>query len=216
GPARAVHRGQGLREDDGLGLAGERRGRRGKALTLPVPLVIGHRGDSAHRPENTLSSFASALEAGVDIVELDVQLTRDQHVVVIHDPTVDRTTSGRGAVGAMTLAEVRALSAGCPASFGSAYAGERVPTLAEVLAFLKGRARILLEIKTESVTDDVLGGVEARSIAEVRKADMARDVVILSFDHRALERSRAQAPEITRGHLFHRGTAEAIVAGARA
>src|SRR5262249_50695780 len=134
----------------------------------------------------------------------------------IHDPTVDRTTSGRGAVGAMTLAEVRALSAGCPASFGSAYAGERVPTLAEVLAFLKGRARILLEIKTESVTDDVLGGAEARSIAEVRKADMARDVVILSFDHRALERSRAQAPEITRGHLFHRGTAEAIVAGARA
>jgi glycerophosphoryl diester phosphodiesterase len=183
---------------------------------VPLPLVIAHRGDSAHRPENTLASFASALEAGVDIVELDVQLTRDQHVVVIHDPTVDRTTNGRGAVATLTLAEVRALSAGCPAVFGAAYAGERVPTLAEVLAFLKGRARILLEIKTESVTDDALGGVEARSIAEVRKADMARDVVILSFDRRALERGRAQAPEITRGHLFHRATPEEVVAGARA
>ena len=79
-----------------------------------APLVIAHRGDSAHRPENTLASMAGALELGVSAVEFDVQLTRDQHVVVIHDPTVDRTTNGRGAVGAMTLAEVRALSAGCP------------------------------------------------------------------------------------------------------
>ena len=67
-----------------------------------TPLVIAHRGDSAHRPENTLASFQSALEVGAALVEFDVQLTRDEHVVVIHDPTVDRTTSGRGRVDEMT------------------------------------------------------------------------------------------------------------------
>ena len=63
------------------------------------PLIIAHRGDSAHRPENTLASFASALELGADFVEFDVQLTADGHVVVMHDPTLDRTTDGRGAWG---------------------------------------------------------------------------------------------------------------------
>jgi glycerophosphoryl diester phosphodiesterase len=183
---------------------------------LPLPLVIAHRGDSAYRPENTFASFTSALEAGAEIIELDVHTTRDGHVVVIHDPTVDRTTNGRGAVADLALAELRALSAGYPARFGQSYAGERVPTLAEALAFLRGRARILLEVKRESVTDDAEGGIEARSIAEVRRADMARDVVILSFDRRALERCRALAPEITRGHLFHGARADEVVEGARA
>ena len=72
------------------------------------PLVIGHRGDSAHRPENTLASFAGALEVGASMVELDVQLTRDGHVVVLHDPSVDRTTDGQGDVRQMSLADVRA------------------------------------------------------------------------------------------------------------
>src|SRR5205814_5269304 len=98
-----------------------------------APLVIAHRGDSAHRPENTMASFASALEVGADLVELDVQLTRDGAVVVIHDATLERTTSGRGDVREMALREVRAVSAGFPSRFGAAYAGERVPVLAEVL-----------------------------------------------------------------------------------
>ena len=102
-------------------------------MTAP-PLVIAHRGDSAHRPENTLASFAGALEVGAELVELDVQLTADGHVIVLHDPTLDRTTTGRGDVRRMTLAEVRAVSAGYPDRFGSAYAGERVPTLGEALA----------------------------------------------------------------------------------
>jgi glycerophosphoryl diester phosphodiesterase len=76
---------------------------------------------------------------GAALVEFDVQLTRDGHVVVIHDPTVDRTTNGRGRVGDLSLAELRTLSAGYPERFGSSYSGERIPTLAEVLAFLNGR-----------------------------------------------------------------------------
>ena len=133
-----------------------------------TPLVIAHRGDSAHRPENTLASFASALEVGASLIEFDVQLTGDGHVVVIHDADVGRTTDGRGDVREMTLADVRALSAGYPEKFGDTWAGERIPTLAEVLSLLHGRARAMIEIKKDSVSDDDEGGIEAQVIAEVR------------------------------------------------
>ena len=179
------------------------------------PLIIAHRGDSAHAPENTLAAFAAALEVGADLVEFDVQLARDGQVVVIHDPSLDRTTSGRGRVGDLTLAEIRALSAGYPERFGRAYAGERVPTLAETLGLLRGRGRIMVEIKGEAVTEAEADGIEARAINEVRKAQMARDVAFLSFDRRALLRCRKLAPEMPRGHLFSRASADEMVAGAR-
>ena len=111
-----------------------------------TPLVIAHRGDSANRPENTLASFASALELGADFVEFDVQLTKDGHAVVIHDPTLERTTSGTGRLLDQTLAEIRKVSAGYPSRFGDAYRGERVPTLSEVLGLLRGRATAMIEI----------------------------------------------------------------------
>lgn len=180
------------------------------------PLVIAHRGDSAYRPENTLASFASALELGAELVELDVQLTLDRHVVVLHDSSVDRTTDGTGEVGAMRLSELRRLSAGHPRRFGDRYAGERIPTLAEALALLRGRARAMIEIKSDSVSDDASGGVEARTLAEVRRAGMEEDVALLSFDRRALLRCRGLAPEITRGCLFQHAAVEEILEAARA
>ena len=179
------------------------------------PLVIAHRGDSAHRPENTLVSFAGALEVGAETVEMDVQLTADGHVVVIHDPTLDRTTTGRGDVRRMTLAEIRAVSAGYPERFGTAYAGERVPTFAEVLGLIRERARALVEIKTESVTDDAAGGIEARVADEVRRAGMADQVALISFDQRAVMRLRSIAPTIARGRLFGRTTGDEAVGHAR-
>ena len=179
------------------------------------PLVIAHRGDSAHRPENTLASFAGALEVGATVVELDVQLTTDGHVIVLHDPTLDRTTTGRGDVRGLTLAEVRAVSAGYPERFGTAYAGERVPTLAEALGLLRGRARALVEIKAESVTDDAKGGVEAHVADEVRRAGVAREVALISFDQRAVVRLRDIAPEVTRGRLFGTTSTDEILAAAR-
>ena len=179
------------------------------------PLVIAHRGDSAHRPENTLASFVGALEVGAELVELDVQLTGDGHVIVLHDPTLDRTTTGRGDVRRMSLAEVRAVSAGYPDRFGTAYAGERVPTFAEALGLLRGRARVLVEVKTESVTDDAEGGVEARVVEEVRRAGLAGETALISFDHRAVLRLKSLAPEIARGRLFGRTTADEVLAHAR-
>jgi glycerophosphoryl diester phosphodiesterase len=180
-----------------------------------APLVIAHRGDSAHRPENTLASFASALEVGADLVEFDVQLTRDGAVVVIHDATLERTTSGRGSVRALDLAEVRAVSAGFPKHFGAAYAGERVPVLAEVLGLLRDRARVMVEIKPDSVTEDADSGIEARTVEQVRRAGMEGDVALISFSRRALLRCREMAPEITRGHLFYRADPGEVLAGAR-
>jgi glycerophosphoryl diester phosphodiesterase len=180
-----------------------------------APLVIAHRGDSAHRPENTLGSFASALEVGADLVEFDVQLTRDGAVVVIHDSTLERTTTGQGDVRRMTLAEVRTVSAGFPKRFGDAHAGERVPTLPETLGLLRERARVMIEIKPDSVSDDGEGGIEARTIEHVRRAAMEGEVALISFSRRALLRCRGLAPEIVRGHLFHRAEPGEVLAAAR-
>jgi glycerophosphoryl diester phosphodiesterase len=130
--------------------------------------------------------------------------------VVVHDPTVDRTTDGRGRIGGMSLPELRALHAGYPARFGSAYSGERIPTLAEALSFLRGRVRAMIEIKSDSVTDDGTGGIEARTIEEIRRQGMTEDVALISFDTRALGRCRSLAPEIVRGHLFTRGLDRAV------
>jgi glycerophosphoryl diester phosphodiesterase len=177
--------------------------------------VIAHRGDSSHRPENTLAAFAAGLETGAAIVEFDVHLTRDGEVVVIHDKTIDRTTDGRGEVKQMSLAEIRRFSAGYPSRFGSAYAGERVPTLAEALGLLRERAQAMIEIKPEAVTDDAEGGIEAHVVEEVRRAGMEKDVALISFDRRALRRCQGFAPGILRGHLFHKGAVGEMLEGAR-
>ena len=179
------------------------------------PLIIAHRGDSAHFPENTLAAFSSALELGAELIEMDVQLTKDGAVVVMHDPAVDRTTDGRGRLRDLTLREVRRLSAGYPVHFGAAYAGERVPTLAEALSFLRERARAMIEIKSDSVTEDAEGGIEALTVAEVRRLGMEKDVALISFDRRALVRCRKLAPEVARGHVFERGKPGDFLAGAR-
>jgi hypothetical protein len=150
-------------------------------------LVIAHRGDSAHRPENTLASFASALEVGSQLVEFDVRLTRDGMPVVIHDATLDRTTTGTGPVREHTLSEVRAVSAGYPELFASAYASERVPTLAEALGFLRGRARVMIEIKEEPggrlgiVLDSLVSGGAIISGGRVERCVLGPEVRVNSY-----------------------------------
>ena len=104
-------------------------------------LVIAHRGASGHAPENTLAAFRKAVSLGAPFIETDLQLSRDARFVAIHDATVDRTTGGRGAVHDLTLAELRRLDAG--SWFGSEYAGERLPTLDEILEFAKDRKSVV-------------------------------------------------------------------------
>ncbi len=151
-----------------------------------VPVrVIAHRGASGTRPENTLAAFRRAAELGADMVELDVQLTRDREVVVIHDFTLERTTDGTGAVRERTLAEIRRLDAG--AWFDTRFAGERVPTLAEVLAAVP----LGVNVELKPVGDE---GLEARALAAVESAGALGRVVFSSFDMGALDRLRACSP----------------------
>src|SRR5256712_11990174 len=109
-------------------------------------LVIGHRGASGHAPENTLAAFGKAVSLGAAFIETDLQLSRDAHFVAIHDATVNRTTNGKGTVHDLTLAELRQLDAG--SWFGSEFAGERIPTLEEILQFSnKNDVVFYLELK---------------------------------------------------------------------
>jgi len=101
-------------------------------------LVVGHRGTVKFAPENTIAAFRKAIEMGADLLEMDVRETRDGHLVLMHDSTVNRTTNGRGRVAAMTLAEIKRLDAG--SWFSSEFEGERVPTLKEALVAIRGRA----------------------------------------------------------------------------
>ena len=99
--------------------------------------VTGHRGCKAYMPENTLISFREAFKLGVDVLEFDIQLTRDDVMIVMHDEMVDRTTDGTGAVWFKTLEEMKALDAGV--KFG--FPGERVPTFEEALKCIKNEAK---------------------------------------------------------------------------
>src|SRR5436190_12955061 len=100
------------------------------------PILVGHRGLPAHAPEETLATFNACIDLRVG-VELDVRRTRDGQLVCLHDPTVDRTTDGKGKVGDLSLRELRQLDAG--AKFDPAFAGERVPTLDELFALVAER-----------------------------------------------------------------------------
>lgn len=156
------------------------------------PLIIAHRGLSARFPENTLAAFAAALDAGAEMMELDVTLTRDRQLVVIHDDTVDRATDGAGTVSAMTLADLRRLDAG--SWFDPRFAGERIPTLDEVLALARGRAGVNIEIKASAVEADFpADAVEHQVLAVVRRFSMVDAVVVSSFEPKCLRRLAAMA-----------------------
>jgi glycerophosphoryl diester phosphodiesterase len=147
--------------------------------------VIAHRGASAYEPENTLRSFRRAVDMGADIVELDVRLSRDGALVVIHDETLDRTTNGCGAVRDKTLAELRSLDAGL---------GERVPTLDEVVSEVGDKVALAIEIKERGAEEGVVEVIRSRSL-------LCRAFVI-SFDEGVLVRVRELEPRITTGFLY--------------
>src|SRR5581483_879272 len=109
------------------------------------PLIGAHRGASARAPENTLWAFRAALADGAELIELDVHLTRDGRLAVIHDETTGRTTGVDGAVAELTMAELRALDASRVK--GGAWTGQSIPELGEVLALARGRVALNVEIK---------------------------------------------------------------------
>jgi glycerophosphoryl diester phosphodiesterase len=159
-------------------------------------LLIAHRGASGHAPENTLAAFKKAVTLGATFIETDLQLTRDARLVAIHDETVNRTTNGKGAVHDMTLADLRRLDAG--SWFGSEYAGERVPTLEEILGFAKKCDVVFyLEMKPGGSW----GGEHALISALRESGEIARTVVI-SFDASILSTVRKIEPTLMTALLY--------------
>lgn len=159
------------------------------------PAVVAHRGASAEAPENTLAAFRRALEIGADAVELDVHLSADGHPVVLHDPLLQRTTDGAGLVRDHPLDVLRRLDAG--RWFGEAYAGERVPTLAEALDLLR-RVRVIVEIKNGPIYYPGIAARVASVVAEVGHPA----VTVSSFDHPVLLEVAAAAPALPTAVLF--------------
>ena len=160
-------------------------------------LKFAHRGASGYAPENTIAAMKKAVEKGAEAVEFDVQLSRDNRLVVIHDYKIDRTTNGKGYVMKKTLEELKKLDAG--SWYGEEYRGEMIPTLEEVI---------------EELPDDILLNIEIKSFA-LDKRDIAKKVVevveeygieerviITSFDHKLLKRARKRSSRIKIGLLF--------------
>jgi glycerophosphoryl diester phosphodiesterase len=167
-------------------------------------LLIAHRGASGHAPENTLAAFKKAVTLGATFIETDLQLTRDARLVAIHDETVNRTTNGKGAVHDMTLAELRRLDAG--SWFGSEFAGERIPTLEEVLDFAKKFDVIFyLEMKPGGSW-----GGEHALIGGLRLSGEIARTIVISFDSAILANIRKIEPTLMTGLLYDGNIEEPI------
>lgn len=155
---------------------------------MGTPLRIGHRGAAGHVLENTLGSIEKAIELRVDYVEIDLRLTRDGHIVILHDPTVDRTTNAHGRIKDLTLAQVKRITT---------KDGQHVPTLEEVLTITDGRVGLMLELKVKGL---------AKSVTEiVQRSGFSSPVIYASFHHKELSRLREWLPSATIMPLISRG-----------
>jgi len=151
------------------------------------PMVIAHRGFSGQYPENTLSAFQAAIDIGVDAIELDVTLSSDRHLVVIHDDTLDRTTDGTGKVKHRSLAELKKLDAG--SWFDPRFNYEKIPTLEEVLDLAGDRIKINIEIKPEIYEPDhPSDSAETQVMSLVQSKNLIESVLISSFQPEILRR----------------------------
>ena len=156
----------------------------------PKPYVMCHRGSVARCPENTLAAFRQALAEGTDLIETDVHMTADGHLVCIHDDKVDRTTDGTGAIRDMSLHQIRSLSAGCGRA---AFEHEMIPTLQEIFELVPGNMFICLELKT----DDFLDPAPARQlVTQIQAAGRHERIILLSFSSRRLQSVQQQAATI--------------------
>ncbi len=155
--------------------------------------IIGHRGYSAKFPENTLMAFQGAIDAGADMIEFDVLLSKDHIPVVIHDDTLHRTTNGKGLVASLSLKELKKLDAG---------QGEAIPTLEEVLQLTQNKIPLHIEIKSEAVAKNESGGIEELTLELAGKYNIESTCVISSFSTIPLARIRKINPRIAVAHTF--------------
>jgi len=148
------------------------------------PQLIAHQGGPAYAPENTLTAFRNAIAVGADWIEMDIQMTKDGALVVMHDETVDRTTDGTGRVRDLTLEQMRALDAGN---------GEQVPTFEEVIAIAK---EAVVGVMPEAKSAHLYPGIEAKMVQAIVEADYVEKTVIQSFEPGTLNTIHTLNPDI--------------------
>ena len=162
-----------------------------------MSLIYGHRGASGHAPENTLPSFRLAMDMGADGFELDVHMSKDGELVVIHDETVDRTTNGTGLVRDLTLAQLKELDA-CNGMEN--YRGAKIPTLAEVFDLIRDTHHIVnVEVKTD---EWFYPQIEEKCLALAKEKGVEDRVIYSSFNHYTLMKLRQLKPDAKLGMLF--------------
>ncbi len=164
------------------------------AADRPLPRLCAHRGLSLACPENTLPAFAAALAVGAHELELDLWLSRDGHLVVCHDPTVDRTTDGTGRIDELTWAEIRGVDAGV--RLGEPWRGIRVPRFEQVLDLTAGRIGLNIHLKAAGP-----GGQAVRQVCDLLRAQALTDVAYVAGDEPVLEVARGYASEVERACL---------------
>ena len=148
-------------------------------------IIIGHGGAAALEPENTLLSIERAMETGVDAVEIDVHLSKDKEIIVIHDATVDRTTDGTGPVCSFSIDELKKFDAG---------KGQRIPTLQEVVDFIGKKIKLVIELKEEDTLESVFNIIKRNNIHN--------DVYVISFWHRLIKTIKEMDSRIKTGVLL--------------
>lgn len=165
------------------------------------PLVWAHRGASGYCPENTLPAFQKAFEMSSDGIELDVQMTKDGELVVCHDETVDRTSSGSGWIKDMTLAELKSLDFSCGQKD---FAGVTIPTMREVFELLADTEMVInIELKTGIV---FYPGMAEKLMALTKECGFTDHVIYSSFNHYTVKHMRELDPEVKLGFLYADGT----------
>jgi glycerophosphoryl diester phosphodiesterase len=169
---------------------------------FPTPIILAHRGDLAHAPENTLPSFQQAIQKGADGVELDAKLTADGRVIVIHDTTVERTTDGKGRVASFTLDEIRKFDAGL--WFDEKFRGTQVPLLEEVFETVGRDKLINIELTNYSTPRD---GLVLKVCELLKRHNNQRQIIFSSFFPSNLKIAMQTLPEVPRGLLAMPGLA---------
>jgi glycerophosphoryl diester phosphodiesterase len=165
------------------------------------PYIVAHRGVSGNAPENTLAAFAQACETpGISMIELDVRLSKDEQVIVLHDRTLQRTSTGNGAARNYTLAEIKEFDAG--SWFDPAFSKERIPTLTEVLGLVNRRRWINIELKSDFFHPEKPGLLERRLLDAVRDAGCEDQVMYSSFNHRMVANIKRANPKAVTGVLY--------------
>jgi len=163
--------------------------------------ILAHRGVSRRAPENTLAAFKKALDLGLGGIELDIQMSKDGHVIVLHDEKVDRTTDGKGFIKDMTLEDIKKLDAG--SWFGDEFIGEKVLLLEEVLEFIGDRGFIInIELKSGIIQ---YAGLEDRVLDIVKHYNFLDRTIFSSFNHYSLVNIKEKCSNAKIGLLYYAG-----------